>query len=121
MRLIDADRLLKFKTDHEMISTHIIWNAPTVEAIPIEWLEDIIEDWKDEARKIDEARKKMTAKSMPSDSIEALARIVALQGERIDALEEEAIPIAWLKDQAKDTTNQHRVDGLIERWRREHD
>lgn len=29
-RLIDADELLKYKTDHEMISTHQIWNAPTV-------------------------------------------------------------------------------------------
>lgn len=35
MRLIDADRLLKFKTDHEMISTHLIWNAPTVDADPV--------------------------------------------------------------------------------------
>ena len=30
MRLIDADALLKGKTDHEMISTHLIYNAPTV-------------------------------------------------------------------------------------------
>ena len=37
-RLIDADTLLKGKTDHEMISTHLVWNAPTVEAIPIAWL-----------------------------------------------------------------------------------
>ena len=29
-RLIDADKLLKHKTDHEMIDTHFIWNAPTV-------------------------------------------------------------------------------------------
>lgn len=29
-RLIDADELLKHKTDHEMISTHLVWNAPTV-------------------------------------------------------------------------------------------
>lgn len=43
MRLIDADKLLKGKDDHEMISTHIIWNAPTVEAIPIEWLKQIAE------------------------------------------------------------------------------
>lgn len=62
MRLIDADELLKGYHDHERISTHIIWNAPTVEAIPIE----------------------------------------------------------WLKEQAEDTTYEHRVDGLIERWRREH-
>lgn len=38
MRLIDADELLKYKTDHNFIDTHIIWNAPTVEAIPIEYL-----------------------------------------------------------------------------------
>ena len=31
MRLIDADALLKGKNDHEMISTHRIWNAPTVD------------------------------------------------------------------------------------------
>lgn len=35
MRLIDADALLKGKQDHEMISTHIVWNAPTVDAEPI--------------------------------------------------------------------------------------
>lgn len=29
-RLIDADELLKHKTDHEYISTHLIYNAPTV-------------------------------------------------------------------------------------------
>ena len=33
-RLIDADKLLKHKTDHEMISTHLIYNAPTVDAQP---------------------------------------------------------------------------------------
>jgi len=37
-RLIDADALLKHKSDHETISTHLIWNAPTVDAIPIEWM-----------------------------------------------------------------------------------
>ena len=31
MRLIDADALLKGKRDHEMISTHEIYNAPTIE------------------------------------------------------------------------------------------
>lgn len=31
MRLIDADALLKHKDDHEMISTHLVWNAPTIE------------------------------------------------------------------------------------------
>ena len=38
MRLIDADELLKHKTDHDMISTHLIYNAPTVEAIPTDWI-----------------------------------------------------------------------------------
>lgn len=42
-RLIDADELLKGYQDHEMISTHIIWNAPTVEAIPISYIKYIIE------------------------------------------------------------------------------
>ena len=31
MRIIDADELLKGRTDHEMISTHLIFNAPTVD------------------------------------------------------------------------------------------
>lgn len=34
-RLIDADALLKRHQDHEMISTHLVWNAPTVEAEPV--------------------------------------------------------------------------------------
>ena len=29
-RLIDANELLKGKSDHDTISTHEIWNAPTV-------------------------------------------------------------------------------------------
>ena len=29
-RLIDGDALLKHKTDHEYISTHLIYNAPTI-------------------------------------------------------------------------------------------
>lgn len=33
----------------------------------------------------------------------------------------DAIPIAWLEEQAEGTTYQHRVEGLIERWRREHE
>lgn len=32
----------------------------------------------------------------------------------------DAIPIAWLEEQAEDTPYQHRVERLIERWRREH-
>lgn len=33
MRLIDADELLKGRSDHEMISTHLIFNAPTVDVL----------------------------------------------------------------------------------------
>ena len=32
-RYIDADALLKNKTDHEMISTHLIYNAPTADVV----------------------------------------------------------------------------------------
>ena len=35
MRLIDADRLLQGYEDHDFIDTHIIWNAPTVDAVPV--------------------------------------------------------------------------------------
>ena len=35
MRLIDASELLKHKTDHDMISTHLIYNAPTIDAVPV--------------------------------------------------------------------------------------
>lgn len=34
-RLIDADALLEGREDHEMISTHLIWNAPTINAVPV--------------------------------------------------------------------------------------
>lgn len=34
-RLIDADALLEGREDHEMISTHLIWNAPTIDAVPV--------------------------------------------------------------------------------------
>ena len=41
MRLIDADELLKGHEDHEMISTHLIWNAPTIDAVSVdEWCHD---------------------------------------------------------------------------------
>ena len=43
MRLIDADALLKHRTDHDMISTHLIYNAPTVEAIPVSFINEQIE------------------------------------------------------------------------------
>lgn len=35
MRLIDADALLKGKDEHQIISTHLIWNAPTVDAVQV--------------------------------------------------------------------------------------
>ena len=35
MRMIDADALLKGKDDHQIISTHLIWNAPTVDAVEV--------------------------------------------------------------------------------------
>ena len=35
MRLIDVDAVLKGKKDHTYISTHELWNAPTVDAEPI--------------------------------------------------------------------------------------
>lgn len=35
VRLIDADALLEGREDHEMISTHLIWNAPTIDAVPV--------------------------------------------------------------------------------------
>ena len=35
MRLIDADALLKGREDHELISTHLIWNAPTIDAVEV--------------------------------------------------------------------------------------
>ena len=41
MRLIDADRLLQGYEDHDFIDTHVVWNAPTVDAVPVmhgEWI-----------------------------------------------------------------------------------
>lgn len=46
MRLIDANELLKWKTDHEVISTHLIYNAPTVPAIPIDRIKQLREETK---------------------------------------------------------------------------
>lgn len=34
-RYIDADALLKGHEDHELISTHLIWNAPTADVVEI--------------------------------------------------------------------------------------
>jgi hypothetical protein len=44
MRLIDADALLEGRQDHEMISTHLIWNAPTIEAEPVRYGRWIVDD-----------------------------------------------------------------------------
>lgn len=35
MRLIDADKLLEYRTDRGMINVRLIYSAPTVEAEPI--------------------------------------------------------------------------------------
>lgn len=60
----------------------------------------------------------------PSDYIEKIS--IDIDNVILKALEMtlesiDAIPITWLEDQAKDTPYEHRVDGLIERWRREHE
>lgn len=34
-RYIDADALLKGYEDHELISTHLIWNAPTADVVEV--------------------------------------------------------------------------------------
>ena len=44
MRMIDADRLLQGYEDHDFIDTHIIWNAPTVDAIPVSFINEQIEN-----------------------------------------------------------------------------
>ena len=47
MRLIDADKLLQGYEDHDFIDTHVIWNAPTVDAIPITFIEEM-KTWAEE-------------------------------------------------------------------------
>lgn len=34
-RYIDADALLKGYEDHELISTHLIWNAPSADVVEV--------------------------------------------------------------------------------------
>ena len=34
-RYIDAEELLKGYEDHELISTHLIWNAPTADVVEV--------------------------------------------------------------------------------------
>lgn len=46
MRLIDADKLLEGRKDHEMVSTHLIWNAPTVETKEIKYFDEEEKVWK---------------------------------------------------------------------------
>lgn len=43
MRLTDVDELLKYIPAEEPLSRWALKNAPTVEAIPIEWLHSIME------------------------------------------------------------------------------
>lgn len=43
-RLIDADALLEGRQDHEMISTHLIWNAPTIDAVEKERYDRLLEN-----------------------------------------------------------------------------
>lgn len=60
MRLIDADALLKGKDDHQIISTHLIWNAPTVDAISldtkivVQMYDEEHEEWANEIMTIQE-------------------------------------------------------------------
>ena len=35
MRLIDADELLVGTLDHDQISTHLVYNAPTIDAVKV--------------------------------------------------------------------------------------
>ena len=49
MRLIDADRLLQGYEDHDFIDTHVVWNAPTVDAEPVEDHKIIVEKARREA------------------------------------------------------------------------
>jgi hypothetical protein len=51
VRLIDADALLEGREDHEMISTHLIWNAQTIDAIPISFIENRITELAKERNK----------------------------------------------------------------------
>lgn len=46
MRMIDADALLKGHGDHEMISTHLIWNAPTIKTKQIKYYDEDENVWK---------------------------------------------------------------------------
>ncbi len=46
MRLIDADELLKGKQDHDLISTHIIWNAPSIKTKEIKYFDEDENVWK---------------------------------------------------------------------------
>lgn len=49
MKLIDADSLLHGKQDHEMISSHLVWNAPSIDAVKVIRCKDCINwqtNWK---------------------------------------------------------------------------
>lgn len=45
-RLIDADALLRGHEDHEMISTHLIWNAPTIKTKQVKYYDEDEKIWK---------------------------------------------------------------------------
>lgn len=65
MRPIDADALLKGKEDHEMISTHLIFNAPTLKVIKADVLDKIRADIIDLA----EGWNGMQAKNVPLGAV----------------------------------------------------
>lgn len=44
MRLVDANELMKLIPPEEMVSKYAVANAPTVKAIPIEWLKSWAEN-----------------------------------------------------------------------------
>ena len=52
MRLIDADKLMESLDPKEsvwvgLVLSELIANAPTVKAIPVEWLQKKLDKWKD--------------------------------------------------------------------------
>ena len=67
--MIDADELLEYKNDHEMISTHLIYNAPTVEAIPIEWISKVAVNHIVEAQLMNVIKGRPTANPIPIEWI----------------------------------------------------
>lgn len=54
MRPIDVDTLLKGHEDHEMISTHLIWNAPTIKTKQVKYFDEDEKVWKTGSVIVDE-------------------------------------------------------------------